>query len=269
MAKSIVIAVTFGVAAASLVAEADATSLLGKDANGSIPLQVGGIVVVAPVYEGSKRYQVMGAPYVLPAGLDNGANGMVQVKGIDDVRLRLLNWQGLEAGPLAGFRRGREDDQRHLHGLGDVDGGLVAGGYVGYRLGSMMPFVSYQHQVTGDDTGGLLRFGLEASTKPAPWLSLTGLVGANWMSRDYAQAYFTVTPIQSRRSGLAAYDSDAGIKDVFVGVTGDVALDSNWILKLIGRYSRLTDEAAGSPIVETENQFFGGIGLSYKFTLGR
>lgn len=245
-----------------------ATSLLGQDANGGIPIQVGGIVVAAPVYEGAKRYQVIGAPFVFPAGLGGGGDGMVQVKGMDDVRLRLLRWQGLEAGPLAGFRKGRDDDQRRLHGLGDVDGGLVAGGYVGYRLGSVMPFVSYHHQVTGDDTGGILRFGVEATAKPTPWLSLTGVAGANWMSNDYAQSYFTVTGLQSRRSGLAVYDADAGIKDVFAGLTGDIALDRNWSLKLIGRYSHLTDEAAGSSIVETESQLFGGIGLTYKFTIG-
>ena len=38
---------------------------------------------------------------------------------------------------------------------------------------------------------------------------------------------------------------------------------------LIGRYARLIGDAADSPIVESENQFYGGAALSYKFSLGR
>jgi outer membrane scaffolding protein for murein synthesis (MipA/OmpV family) len=32
-------------------------------------------------------------------------------------------------------------------------------------------------------------------------------------------------------------------------------------LKLSGRYSRLVGDAADSPIVENENQFYGGVSL--------
>lgn len=247
---------------------ADAGSSWPQQGDGGWALQAGGIVVMAPTFEGSKRYAVKGAPFIAPAGLGNGSDGLLQFKGLDDVRLRLLNWHGLEAGPLIGYRQGREDDQRHLHGLGDIDGGLVGGGFVGYRMGPLMPFVSYHHQLTGDDTGGLVRFGLEAKGKPAAWLTLTAMAGANWMSSDYSDAFFSVTPLQSRASGHAVYDADAGIKDAFLGLTGDVALDRQWSLKLIGRYSHLTGEAADSPIVESESQLFGGIGLTYRFSVG-
>jgi len=247
---------------------ASATSLLSRDGD-DIPLQAGGVVVLKPTFEGSKRYDAIGAPFVLPAGISSGSGGMLQAKGADDIRLRLLSFNGFEAGPLAGWRAGRSEDQRHLHGLGDVDGGLVAGGYVGYRMGPVMPFISYHHQVTGDETGGVVRFGLEATAKPAAWLSLTATGGASWMSSNYADAFFTVTPLQSRRSGLAVYDASAGIKDAYLGLTGDIALDDRWSLKLIGRYSRLVGDAADSPVVESENQLFGGVGVSYKFSLGR
>ena len=40
-----------------------------------------------------------------------------------------------------------------------------------------------------------------------------------------------------------------------------------WTLDVTGRYSRLVGDAASSPIVENENQFIGGIGVSYKFGL--
>jgi outer membrane protein len=78
-----------------------------------------------------------------------------------------------------------------------------------------------------------------------------------------------VTAAQSAASvaGLAAYDADAGIKDVYFGLTTNVPLSDVWTLKLSGRYSRLVGDASDSPIVEDENQFFGGLGLSYRFNV--
>jgi outer membrane scaffolding protein for murein synthesis (MipA/OmpV family) len=67
----------------------------------------------------------------------------------------------------------------------------------------------------------------------------------------------------------AGYNAEAGIKDVYIGLNADVPLNDRWNLKVIGQYSRLIGDAADSPIVESENQFFGGLGLTYRFTIDR
>lgn len=238
----------------------------GHDAGGSsIGISVGGIAVVAPKYEGSKKYEVNVYPFIEPSGL--GDDGMVQFKGIDDLRFRLFSAHGFEAGPLVGYRFGREEsDGPRLRGLGDVDGGLVLGAYAAYRAGWFMPFIAYQHQVTGDETGGLIRFGVEAKSKLSPGVTLTTTFGANYADDDYMDAYFSVTPAQSALSvaRLGVFNADAGIKDVFLGVSTDVPIAKDWTLKLSARYSRLLGDAADSPIVESENQFFAGVGLTYK-----
>ncbi len=231
--------------------------------------QVGGFVFVAPKYEGAKDYEVRGAPFIAPAGL--GETSRVQFRGLDDLRFRAIEFNGFEAGPLVGWRFDRdENDAARLRGLGDVDGGFVAGGYAAYRAGPITPFVSYHHQLTGDDTGALIRFGAETKA-PFGWGSVTATAGATYADDDYMDAYFSVTAAQSAASAanLAAYDADAGIKDVFLGLTSDVPLTDVWTLKLSGRYSRLIGDAADSPIVESENQLFGGLGLSYRFNVGR
>jgi len=231
--------------------------------------QVGGFVFVAPKYEGAKDYEVLGAPFIAPAGLDETSR--VQLRGPDDLRFRLIDFNGFEAGPLVGWRFDRDEgDAARLRGLGDVDGGLVAGAYVAYRLGPIAPFVSYHHQVTGDDTGGLIRFGAEARSLLMGGFSATLTAGATYADDDYMDAYFSVTPAQSAASvaGLAAYEADAGLKDVFIGLTGDVPLSDVWTLKLSARYAHLIGDAADSPIVESEHQLFGGVGLSYRFDLG-
>jgi MipA family protein len=235
---------------------------------GNTDWQVGGFVFVAPKYEGAKDYEVRGAPFIAPAGL--GETSRVQFRGPDDLRFRVLEFNGFEAGPLVGWRFDRDDnDAARLRGLGDVDGGFVAGGYAAYNLGPLKPFVSYHHQLSGDDTGGLIRFGAEARVPLTPGLSVLATAGASYADDDYMDAYFSVTPGQSAASvaGLAVYDAEASIKDVYFGLTTDVPLSDVWTLKLSGRYSRLVGDAADSPIVEDENQFFGGLGLSYRFNI--
>ncbi|WP_439543624.1 MipA/OmpV family protein [Hyphomicrobium sp.] len=236
---------------------------------GNTDWQVGGFVFVAPKYEGAKEYEVRGAPFIAPTGLDNGTS-RVQFRGPDDLRFRVLEFSGFEAGPLVGWRFDRDDnDAARLRGLGDVDGGVVAGGYVAYRGGPVTPFVSYHHQVSGDDTGGLIRFGAEARAPLASGIFVLATLGASYADDEYMDAYFSVTPGQSAASvaGLAVYDAEAGIKDVYFGLTTDVPLSDVWTLKLSGRYSRLVGDASDSPIVEDENQFFGGLGLSYRFNI--
>ena len=235
-----------------------------------INVKVGGFVFVAPKYEGAKDYEVRGFPIVAPSGYGIGSDGRVQFRGPDDLRFRLLEFYGFEAGPLAGWRFGRDqDDANRLRGLGDVDGGVVVGGYAAYRAHLLTPFVSYHRQVSGDDTGSIVRFGAESTAEIAPGLSVSATLGAAYADKDFMDAYFTVTSAQSAASGLDAYDADAGIKNVFLGLTSDVPISQDWGLKFSGRYSRLVGDAAASPIVESENQFYAGIGLTYRLGINR
>jgi outer membrane scaffolding protein for murein synthesis (MipA/OmpV family) len=242
---------------------AGATDLFGS---GPLDLQAGGMVLVTPKYEGSKEYQVFAVPLVSPAG--SSEFGFIQFRGPEDIRARVINFNGFEAGPLTGWRFDRdEDDSSTLQGLGDVDGGLVFGGYAAYRFGAFTPFVSYSHQITGDDTGGLLRFGAEAPVTVIGGVKMMGQVGATWASDEYMDAFFSV-PVGALLDP-AGYNAEAGIKDVYIGLNADVPLSDRWNLKVIGQYSRLIGDAADSPIVESENQFFGGLGLTYRFTIDR
>jgi outer membrane scaffolding protein for murein synthesis (MipA/OmpV family) len=223
--------------------------------------------MVSPKYEGSSDYDVMGFPFVAPASL--GSDGRVQVQGPDDVRLRLFKHNGFEAGPLAGWRFGRdEDDSDRLWGLGDVDGGLVIGGYMAYQIGFLKPFLSYHHQVTGDD-GGVLRFGTEAKTIFGPGIEVIGTLGASYADKSYMDSYFSIDAAQAASSvaGLQAYDAGAGVKDVYVGLTARFPIDERWTVRLSTRYAHLIGDAADSPVVENNSQFSAGLGLSYRLDL--
>lgn len=235
----------------------------------TIGVQVGGGVAVVPKYEGAKDYRVVGAPIVAPTGLGQ-SDSRVQFRGLDHLQVRVFDYYGFEFGPLAGYRIDRdEDDGARLRGLGDIDGGLVVGGYAAYKVGIFTAAASYHHQVTGDDTGGLLKFNVEARQRVTAAVKLTASAGVTLADDDYMSSFFGVSAAQSANSGLARFDADAGIKDFNVGLVTDVTIDPRWSLKLFGKYARLVGDAADSPVVETPNQFSGGAALTYRFDFAR
>jgi len=229
--------------------------------------QVGAGVAVGPRFEGSNKYKATPFPIVGPVGLGSG-EGFVQVRGIDDVRFRLLRGQGFEFGALAGYRGGRDSsDSPKLARFADIDDGLVLGGFGGYRMGDTFLSASYHHQVTGEDTGGVVRLMAEQTVRLDKGTKLVGFIGTNYASKDYMQTFFGVTAAQA--GPLPVYGASAGFKDVFTGVTATFQLDRKWTLFLSGQYTRLVGDAADSPIIDTANQFSGGAGLTYKFDWGR
>jgi len=111
--------------------------------------------------------------------------------------------------------------------------------------------------------------GVETTQQVTERTRIVARVGTTFAGDDYMQTYFGVTPAQSRNSkaGLPAYTPDAGIKDVFFELGGTMDLSDRWLLKAGGRYGRLLGDAADSPVVATENQLSGVLGLGYRFNL--
>ncbi len=236
-------------------------------------IKAGGILVVLPKYEGSNHYEAIGFPYIYPtfAGGGPGFFSRVDARGLDDIRFKLIERDGFVAGPLAGYNLGREDnDGRLLRGLGDLDGGFVAGGFVGYYLGPVLLDVSF-HNTFGDDGGYLVRFGAQVERPVSERLKLTARIGATYADDEYMENYFGVSAAQSAASlaGLPAFDAGAGFKDVFAELGFETDLDPHWSARATFRYSRLIGDAADSPVIESEDQFMGLVGIAYKFDLDR
>jgi MipA family protein len=234
-------------------------------------VKVGAVLIVQPTFEGSNSYEAIGFPFILPtfSGGGPGFFSRIDVRGLDDVRFKLIERDGFIAGPLAGYNLGRdEDDDDHLDGLGDVDGGVVAGGFVGYKLGPVLFDTSF-HNTFGDDGGFLVRFGAEIERPLHERTKLTARIGATYANEDYMQTYFGVSAGQAANSAFGEFDADAGFKDVFAEVGLKTELDAHWEARVNVRYSRLIGDAADSPIVESENQFTTLLGVAYKFDLGQ
>lgn len=114
----------------------------------------------------------------------------------------------------------------------------------------------------------------------------TGQAGADWIARDgdewlfsigprvtwsngrYHRAYFGVTPAESVRTGLAAYQPGSGIQAVGATAGFLTQLGRRWGLYSYAKYDRLVGDAARSPLVRTlgsRDQFSGGLALTYTF----
>jgi len=240
-------------------------------------ITIGGAGIVKPKYEGSDEHEVIPIPIIIPKFVDapnedpstfKQFRKRVNFRGLDDIRLRVLGGERLQIGAVTGYITKRDqDDGPLLRGLGDIDGGLVLGAYSGFTLGAFEFDAAILEKVTGDDSGYELRFGVETTQQLTDRTRIVARVGTTFASQDYMQTYFGVTAAQAQASkvGLPAYYTDAGIKDVYLELGSTVDLSERWLLKAGGRYGRLLGEAADSPLVETENQFSGVLGLGYRF----
>ena len=244
-------------------------------------LGLGAAAIIQPKYEGSQEYRVIPIPIVMPRFVrkpEDESSAYSQVRkrvafrGLDEIRIRVLGGDRFQVGAVTGWITNRDqDDADILKGLGDIDGGLVAGAYSAYTWGAFTFDAAYIEKLTGSSAGPQYRFGVETKQQISDRASVGIRVGTTFASAEFMQTYFGVTQAQSRRSraGLAAYNPDGGIKDVFIQVGGSYDINDRWVFKGGARYGRLLDEAADSPVVETADQVSGTVGLAYRFDWNR
>lgn len=235
--------------------------------------EVEGLVLTSPKYEGSSEYRVLGFPVVIPKyygnDYDPNERSRFTFRDVDDIRYALIRYGNLDVGPLGGYTFGRdESDSSRLRGLGDVDGGLILGGFAAYHFDPFYVDAAIGSQVTGDADGAYtVKFGVGADFKVTPRLTLSPYLGTTYASASYMENYFSVTPAQSLRSraGLSAFDADAGFKDVSFNFGVDYRLTKRWSASTTLGYSRLLGDAADSPVTADPNQFSASISLGYTF----
>ena len=242
---------------------------------------LGAAAVIKPKYEGSDEHEVIPIPIIIPKFSDPPGEEpspyaqvrkRVNFRGLDDIRIRVFGGDRFQVGAVTGYITKRDqDDGRLLRGLGDIDGGIVAGAYSAFRLGAFTFDAAILEKVTGDDAGPEYRLGVETTQQVTEHARVGIRVGTTIASDDYMQTYFGVTSVQSRnsRAGLPVYTPDGGVKDIFIAVGSSVDLSDRWLLKAGARYGRLLGDAADSPVIETENQLSGTIGLGYRFSWNR
>ena len=252
-----------------------------------------------PLYEGSKEYRAFPFPIV---SYDSGMPGprRFEFRSLDDIRFHALRKGGFSIGPIAGYRFGRDEaDSARLSGLGDIDGGLVLGGFASYDFVTDQGVtwgadVGLSTQVSGDafDAGRFagvalpvnvrnrlgvgygygyeVDFGLSNEIAVNDRLNIATRIGATYASDDYMRTYFGVGAAQAVSSAamgnsVPAFTASSGLKNAYVNVDQTYQLTDRIQLQSGLGYSRLLNDAARSPATESVHQFSGTIGAAYRF----
>jgi outer membrane protein len=238
---------------------------------------VGGIVGFAPDYEGSNNYEFAAAPiasirWAEGYGVSLGPSTMRSYQLRGDV-LPSRNWS---FGPLLQRRPGRDgvDDPR-VDNLSDIDPAWEAGAHFGYRLGidpnnpatTLGINIQAAADISDESNGWLLQPGLDYITRFSPQWLFNARLFSTYADKNYMQEYFGIGASNVRDSGLRFYNADDGFKDVGVRLAADYLFSERWSAGGGVQYIRLIGDAEDSPVTKrgSEDQFFGGVSLSYRF----
>lgn len=245
---------------------------------------LGGGVGVQPVYEGSDEYRVFPFPIL---SYDSGVDGprRFEFRALDDIRLHALRAGGFSVGPLVGYSFGREEDEADiLEGLGDIEPGIVVGGFAAYEFAATSTAsygfdVGVSTQVSGDifedepfeddfDYGYEIDFGVSGEFDLSPRLNLATRIGATYASDEYMETYFGINSAQeaaAQDDSITQFDADGGIKNAYINVNAAFDVTDNIQLRAGAGYSRLLGDAEDSPVTVEPNQFQGSLGAAYRF----
>ena len=215
---------------------------------------------VAPSYEGSESYEFVPLPVVDLRWRDRAFVGTGGV-GVD-----LFRSEHLRLGARLGYNGGRdEDDDDALDGLGDVDAAVEAGIFGALSYGAVSLSADLRQDIADGHEGLLGRAAL--TYRAALGEDLAGTLGPSvtWADDAYMESFFGVDADQSAASGLPRFDAGSGIKSYALAGSLRYALTTDWAVTAIARYARLAGDAADSPIVQDEDQFFSGVTIAYRF----
>ncbi|MDR1035344.1 MAG: MipA/OmpV family protein [Deltaproteobacteria bacterium] len=235
----------------------------GEGGGTTVTGSVGAGVVYAPDFYGANDNKVSPMPFL---NLRYGPVFLSTDKGLG-VRIDLFDG-ALEISPAVNYRwRRDEGDSEVLRGMGDVDGQLTGGASVIYRIDDVS-FGVKGFQGLSDDKGFTLDMRLAYLNRMSDVFRWGLAAEAGFADADYNQTHFGVTPLQSLRSGYPVYTPSAGLKDLSLGGSVDYYLTPSFSVDVFAKFTRLTGDAADSPLVlrgGSPNQVATGLMFFYHF----
>jgi outer membrane scaffolding protein for murein synthesis (MipA/OmpV family) len=218
-------------------------------------------VAGVPTYPGAENYRASPIPlvsvkyrdlfFLSPGGLGMNA----------------VNWRGFRAGPVIGYRGGRDQsDDAHLNGLGDIQPSATAGGFVAYGIGPFEIAATVRQAVIHTENGLTGRLDLHYRQPLIPG-KLTLVFGpeVDFANGQYSRTWFGVSPSQSASSGLSAFAPNGGVTDVGLSANLDYRYTEHILLRSFVDIRQFVGDVADSPIVQSKTQAVIGAGIAYHF----
>lgn len=236
-----------------------------------------------PSYDGSDEYVLFPAPLAQGSigGIDFGARGPglyadLIADGNSNSNVKFM------AGPLIRFRMDRNSNIKDpvVRLLGKEDVAIEVGATAGVSFSKILhPFDTLtvssdiQWDVAGAHKGRLISPSISYSTPLSTAIFTSVSLSATHVDGNYADTYFSIDSVGSTASGLPQFDADGGWKSYGASLLGGVDLsgdarDGGWGIYGFINYSRLTNDAARSPVTSLRgdaDQWFMAGGISYTF----
>jgi outer membrane scaffolding protein for murein synthesis (MipA/OmpV family) len=238
---------------------------------------------LSPSYDGSDQYELFPAPLVQGSvkGIDFGARGPglyvdLIADGNSGKDVKFL------AGPLLRFRMDRNNDIKDpvVRLLGKKDVAVEVGATAGVSFSNILhPFDTVtissdiQWDVAGAHKGRIISPSISYATPLSTAIFTMFSLSATHVDGNYADTYFSIDQAGSIASGLPLFDAKGGWKSYGASLLGAVDLsgdarDGGWGIYGLINYSRLTNDAARSPVTSLRgdaDQWFMAGGISYTF----
>jgi len=223
-------------------------------------------VAYVPEYAGADKNRVVGLPFLEKTYANvvflSTQRGIGYETKLGDFKLSAA----------LGYDGGREDHKRSfasgsdaLRGMGKIEGSAQAVLGVGYQLGSVDLSFTTRQNIGHREYGNT--YALSANTQL--YGDSTDQIGfgvsASYGDNKHMQTYYGVTARQSINSGYRPYTAKAGFENVTAGVNWNHVLDANWSVRSGLGVSRLTSDAADSPLTKRKTTPMVMTALIYKF----
>jgi outer membrane protein len=220
---------------------------------------------VAPDFLGSKTYRI-------------GPGGSVRLSrpGVEPVfsapddspSLHLIGDPSLNAGLVARWRSGRDDD-RELRGFDKIDWSIEPGAFVNWWPAEGFRVRAEVRHGFGGNRAWVADLGADAVYHDANWVLSIGPRG-RWAESKFTRTYFGVTPLEAARSpfGIAPFAGDGMYSSAGLLASAEYRWTPRWSLVADAGYQRLMGRAADSPIVAvlgSKDQFSAAFGVKYAF----
>ena len=218
----------------------------------------------APDYEGSDDYEAVPIPLMRA---DYGPR-FIEFSG-GTLRANVLTHSIFSAGPVINIRGERDDvDEDAVDDLDDVDTAVELGGFVEIFYQGWLGNLTITQDVADGHDGLLVGLSGGFFLPLSPQMALTTIVSGTYADDNYMDSYFGIDADNAIASGLDEFDADEGIKDVGLALELAYEVSSRWGVTGTVSYQRLLSDAEDSPVVDDvgdEDQFFGGVVVSYNF----
>ena len=223
---------------------------------------LGGGVILEPLYEGSKRYQILPSLVIDVRYLD-----IAFLSSGEGLGVNIWRSENSRAGVALDYDLGRDHHIQHrLTGLGNVEAAPEAKIFWEYFLKAVVFNADLRQGIGGND-GLVGDVGFYVPLPVAPVDGLYVFTGPSLSLADerYLQAYFGVTPAQAARSAFPVFTPQAGFYRAGWGLTALYTYGDHWVFEAEGAFEYLLGDAGRSPIPEDHNEFETDVNVIYRF----